>query len=57
MTHTLNTILYVEDEPDIRTVAQLALETVGGFTLKVCGSGEEAVEIRGSWSVMVAPLL
>jgi len=45
MTHTLNTILYVEDEPDIRTVAQLALETVGGFTLKVCGSGEEAVEI------------
>ena len=45
MTPTLNTILYVEDEPDIRTVAQLALETVGGFTLKVCGSGEEAVEI------------
>lgn len=43
MTHTLNTILYVEDEPDIRTVAQLALETVGGFTLRVCGSGEEAV--------------
>ena len=45
MTHTLNTILYVEDEPDIRTVAQLALETVGGFTLRVCGSGEEAVEV------------
>lgn len=45
MTPTLNTILYVEDEPDIRTVAQLALETVGGFTLRVCGSGEEAVEI------------
>lgn len=43
MTSTLNTILYVEDEPDIRTVAQLALETVGGFTLKVCGNGEEAV--------------
>ncbi|MBT9591485.1 MAG: response regulator [Thiobacillus sp.] len=40
----LSTILYVEDEPDIRTVARLALETVGGFTLRVCGSGEEAVE-------------
>ncbi|WP_019594896.1 response regulator [Thioalkalivibrio sp. ALM2T] len=38
----LQRILYVEDEPDIRAVAQLALETVGGFTVKVCGSGEEA---------------
>lgn len=44
MSLALSTILYVEDEPDIRTVAQLALETVGGFTLRVCGSGEEAVE-------------
>ncbi|MDP1862839.1 MAG: response regulator [Thiobacillus sp.] len=44
MTKALNTILYVEDEPDIRTVAQLALETVGGFTVKLCGSGEEAVQ-------------
>lgn len=44
MTGTLNTILYIEDEADIRTVAQLALEAVGGFTLKVCGSGEEAVQ-------------
>lgn len=44
MRRTLNTILYAEDEADIRTVAQLALETVGGFTLKVCGSGEEAVQ-------------
>ncbi len=43
MSSMLNTILYVEDEPDIRMVAQLALETVGGFTLKVCSSGEEAV--------------
>lgn len=44
MTKALRTILYVEDEPDIRTVAQLALETVGGFTLKVCGNGEEALQ-------------
>lgn len=44
MSSTLNTILYVEDEPDIRMVAQLALETVGGFTLKVCSNGEEAVQ-------------
>jgi CheY-like chemotaxis protein len=44
MTQALNRILYVEDEADIRTVAQLALETVGGFTLQVWGSGEEAVK-------------
>lgn len=40
---TLQRILYVEDEPDIRAVAKLALEMVGGFTVKVCSSGEEAL--------------
>ena len=40
---TLNRILYVEDEPDIQSVARLALEMVGGFTVKICSSGEEAV--------------
>ncbi len=39
----LNRILYVEDEPDIQAVAQIALEAVGGFTLKACSSGEEAL--------------
>ena len=40
---TLKRILYVEDEPDIRAVATIALEAVGGFDLKVCSSGEEAL--------------
>jgi len=40
----LTRILYVEDEPDIQTVARLALETLGGFTLEVCSSGNEAIE-------------
>lgn len=39
----LQKILYVEDEPDIRAVAQLALEMVGGFTLKICESGAQAL--------------
>lgn len=39
----LNKILYVEDDPDIQTVAQMALEAVGGFELKVCNSGDEAM--------------
>ena len=43
-TDTLTRILYVEDEPDIQAVARIALEAVGGFTLKVCSSGEEAVQ-------------
>ncbi|MFC1750422.1 response regulator [Pseudomonadota bacterium] len=40
----LNRILYVEDEPDIQAVAKIALEAVGGFELKVCSSGEEAMK-------------
>ena len=40
----LKRILYVEDEPDIRAVAQIALESVGGFVLKVCSTGDEAIE-------------
>jgi len=35
----LERILYAEDEIDIQQVASLALETVGGYTLKICGSG------------------
>lgn len=40
---SLQRILYVEDEPDIRAVARLALEMVGGFTVKICNSGSEAL--------------
>ncbi len=39
----LNRILYVEDDPDIRAIVKLAMEDVGGFTLDLCGTGEEAV--------------
>jgi len=44
MPQQLIRILYVEDEADIRMVAQLALETVGGFSLEACSSGPEALE-------------
>jgi DNA-binding response OmpR family regulator len=40
---SLTRILYVEDEPDIRAVAKLALEMVGGYTVMLCSSGEEAL--------------
>ncbi|MBK1649708.1 response regulator [Rhabdochromatium marinum] len=41
----LNRVLYVEDEPDIQAVAKIALEAVGGFTVKICSSGEEALAV------------
>ncbi len=40
---TLQLVLYVEDDPDIQIVAQMALEMVGGLTLRVCSSGREAL--------------
>ena len=43
MTQTLRRILYVEDEADIRTVAQMALQHVGGFEVIACASGNDAV--------------
>lgn len=39
-----NRILYVEDEADIRVVAEISLEVVGGFTLVSCASGQEALD-------------
>ena len=43
MSKILARILYVEDEPDIRMVAQMALEAVGGFIVIACPSGSEAL--------------
>jgi two-component system OmpR family response regulator len=43
MKQPLKRILLVEDESDIRTVARMALEAVGGFTVLDCASGYEAL--------------
>lgn len=37
-------VLHVEDDADIRQIAQLALEFSGQFELRQCGSGPEALE-------------
>lgn len=39
----LQQILYVDDEADIREVAQLALELIGGYTVRIYETGEEAL--------------
>ena len=43
MNKELQRILYVEDEPDIRLIVQIALEDLAGFTLKSCSNGNEAI--------------
>jgi len=40
----LTKIFYVEDEPDIREIAKIALEMVGGFQVTMSASGEEALK-------------
>ena len=42
MTETLHRLAYVEDEADIRTVAQMALQLMGGYEVTLYASGEEA---------------
>ena len=39
----LHRILHVEDEADIRTIAKLTLEAIGGFEVESCESGADAV--------------
>lgn len=39
----LQRILFVEDDADIRMVALIALERVGGLTVAACESGQEAL--------------
>ena len=50
MADDLKKILYAEDEPDIRAVAQLSLEAVGGFEVELCDSGEAALAAVGTFN-------
>ncbi len=40
----LSKILHVEDDLDIQAIAQIALETIGGFEVLQCSSGQEALK-------------
>jgi CheY-like chemotaxis protein len=41
----LKTLLYVDDDPDIREVVKLALGLVDSIVVHVCASGEEALTL------------
>ena len=44
-TPELKKILYAEDEEDIRSIAKIALEDIGMFTVKYCADGAEVLEV------------
>jgi CheY-like chemotaxis protein len=44
-TDGLRRVQVADDESDIRTVARLALEVVGGFEVCLCASGDEVLEL------------
>lgn len=37
-------VLYVEDDPDIQTIARIALEDIGKLDVRACESGAQALE-------------
>lgn len=41
----LRRILYVEDDPDIQSIAEMALVEVGGFEVCLAGSGTQALRL------------
>jgi CheY-like chemotaxis protein len=41
----LKTVLYADDEPDIREIVQLALSLIDNLTVHVCESGEGALKL------------
>jgi CheY-like chemotaxis protein len=45
MRGALNKILSIEDDPDIRAVIRLALEELGNYTVEICPSGANALEV------------
>ena len=42
-------VLHVDDEPDIREVAELALRLDPEITVHGCGSGRDAIQAAASW--------
>lgn len=46
----LERILYAEDEPDIQSVAKLALEVLGGYEVLLCSNGTNVLDQVGGFA-------
>lgn len=47
---SLQQVLLVDDEPDIRALVSLVLQRLGGFTVRAASSGQEALDVlRGGY--------
>jgi len=44
----LRTVMYVDDEPDIRAIVELSLNAIAGLDVVACASGEEALAKVGA---------
>lgn len=54
MSHqTLKKILYAEDEDDIREIAVLAIEVIGGFEITTCNSGKGVLALAREFQPQV----
>ncbi|KQV88632.1 hypothetical protein ASD15_26480 [Massilia sp. Root351] len=49
MSGELSSILYVEDDPHVRGVAKMALEVIGHFQVRDCGSGSNALLVAADF--------
>ncbi|WP_417682575.1 response regulator [Roseibium sp.] len=45
----LKKILYADDEPDIRDIVALTLSSLGGFDVKACENGADAIAAAGTF--------
>jgi len=50
MTRPLKTILLVEDDPDLQLITRLSLEAGGGYEVRVCASGAEALQLAAAYA-------
>lgn len=55
----LRRILLAEDEPDIQAIVGLALRSVGGFEVEICGDGPEVLDrfLSGSPDLVVLDVM
>ena len=50
MKSLLKKIMLVEDDPDIQLITRLSLEVGGGYEVRVCASGAEAVRSAAAYA-------